>query len=428
MSVSEILDQPARSRPAEHLSGKMSLTRRSLECHGTSPILGGMKSSTVFHYSWRGPSAAARFRSGISLHSHTLHSRERLDFLFGILRAWAPLRWAVHREQLRRQGYSTLPDFSRVWYTPPLGPRQSWEVEAGQIEDHLGLNPLVSLTDHDAIDAPLALRPLDRTRHVPISLEWTAPFRDTFFHIGVHNLPAAGLQERFRRMLEYTAAPAPETLTEILDALHASSETLVVLNHPFWDEKGLGPAMHRVRLFELLAAQRSRIHAIEVNGLRPWKENLAAAELAASWGIPAVAGGDRHGHEPNAVVNLTRAGTWPEFIDDVRRRKISDVLYLPAMKESRRVRILGAICDVVRDNPDHGLGWRRWSDRFFYLCDDGAVRSLSDLWTSGREPALIRNFVGLMNGLRASLANGSIRSALRLALADFGDTAPEVRG
>jgi hypothetical protein len=36
--------------------------------------------------------------------------------------------------------------------------------------------------------------------------------------------------------------------------------------------------------------------------------------------------------------------------------------------------------------------------------------------------------VGLMIGLRASLANAPLRSALRLALADFGDAAPEFRG
>jgi hypothetical protein len=387
-----------------------------------------MKSSTVFHYSWRDPSVAARFRTGVSLHSHTLHSRERLDFLFGILRTCAPLRWAVRREQIRRQDSSATPDFSRVWYTPPLGPRQAWEVEARQLEDRLGLNPLVSITDHDAIDAPLALRLLHRTRHAPVSVEWTVPFRDTFFHLGVHNMALAGLHEQFARMRAYTAAPTPGTLTELLAALHSSPETLVVLNHPFWDEKGLGPGLHRQRLMELISSERTRIHALEINGFRPWKENLAAADLAAAWGFPAVAGGDRHGHEPTTVVNLTQADCLGEFVEDLRQRKFSDVMYLPAMQDSRRVRILGAICDVVRDNPDHGLGWSRWSDRFFYRCDDGSVRSLSELWTSGKEPALVRNFVGLMNGLRASLANGSIRSALRLALVDFGDTAPEARG
>ena len=93
-------------------------------------------------------------------------AREYLHFLFGILRAWAPLRWAVRRDA------STLPDFGRVWYTPPLGAHQAWEVEARQLADGLGLNPLVSLTDHDAIDAPLSLRPLEPTRDAPISVEW----------------------------------------------------------------------------------------------------------------------------------------------------------------------------------------------------------------------------------------------------------------
>ena len=377
-----------------------------------------MKPQSAFHYAWRGPANAARFRSGVSLHSHTLHSREYLNFLSGILRAWAPLRWATGRDA------SSLPDFGRVWYTPPLGPRQAWEVEAGQIERDLGLNPLVSLTDHDDIDAPLALRPLAPFRDAPISVEWTVPFRDTFFHLGVHNLPPAGAHELFARMKAYTAGPAPATLQEILAALDAQPETLVVLNHPFWDEKGLGAAAHRQRLLELLAFGRGRLHAVEINGFRPWKENLAAERLAAEMGLPAVAGGDRHGHEPNAVLNLTDADTLAGYIEDVRRRGRNHVLYMPAMRDSRRVRILGAICDVVRDNPDHGLGWRRWSDRFFYICDDGRVRSLSQLWSSDREPAIIRNFVALMHGLRASLGNAPVRSALRLALADFADTAP----
>jgi len=381
-------------------------------------MLDPMKPNTAFHFAWRGPTIPAGFRSGVSLHSHTLHSREYLHFLFGILRAWAPLRWAAGREA------ATLPDFGRVWYTPPLGPRQAWEVEAGQIAGGLGLNPLVSLTDHDAIDAPLSLRPLDPTRDAPISMEWTVPFRDTFFHLGVHNLPPECAHELFARMKAYTAAPAAALFTEILEALHASKDTLVVLNHPFWDEKGLGAAGHREVLMELLAGGRGCIHAIEVNGFRPWKENLAAAQLAVAVGLPAVAGGDRHGHEPSGVVNLTGAGTLAEYIEDIRQRGASDVLYMPTMRDSRRVRILGAICDVVRDNPEHGLGWRRWSDRFFYLCDDGAVRSLSALWTADREPAVIRNFVGLMNSLRSSLAAAAIRRALRLALADFGDTAP----
>ena len=135
------------------------------------------------------------------------------------------------------------------------------------------------------------------------------------------------------------------------------------------------------------------------------QSDIPCVELAAARRLPVVAGGDRHGFEPNAIVNLTQAATIEEFIEDVRIHGASDVLFLPPMKESRRVRILHTICDIVRDNPEHELGWRRWSDRFFYQCDSGAVRSLSELWSTGKEPAIIRNFVGLMHRLRASLGN-----------------------
>jgi len=39
--------------------------------------------------------------------------------------------------------------------------------------------------------APLLLRSVDSARHIPISVEWTVPFYETAFHIGVHNIPSA---------------------------------------------------------------------------------------------------------------------------------------------------------------------------------------------------------------------------------------------
>jgi hypothetical protein len=61
-------------------------------------------------------------------------------------------------------------------------------VETSQIENQLGCRALVSLTDHDCIEAPLLLRVLDESSAAPISVEWTVPFHDTFFHLGVHNI------------------------------------------------------------------------------------------------------------------------------------------------------------------------------------------------------------------------------------------------
>jgi len=48
---------------------------------------------------------------------------------------------------------------------------------------NLGLRPLVSLTDHDNIDAGLALE------DEPISVEWTVPYERSIVHLGIHNLP-----------------------------------------------------------------------------------------------------------------------------------------------------------------------------------------------------------------------------------------------
>ena len=50
---------------------------------------------------------------------------------------------------------------------------------------------LVSITDHDDIQAPMLLRTVPSSRHIPVSVEWTVPFGTTAFHLGIHNLPSA---------------------------------------------------------------------------------------------------------------------------------------------------------------------------------------------------------------------------------------------
>ena len=65
------------------------------------------------------------------------------------------LRWALN-EQIKR---SVRPiDFSQAYWTPPLPPKLAFELESNQIEADLELMSLVSLTDHDSIEAPSSLR------------------------------------------------------------------------------------------------------------------------------------------------------------------------------------------------------------------------------------------------------------------------------
>ena len=83
-------------------------------------------------------------------------------------------------------------------------------------------------------------------------------------------------------------------------------------------------------------------------------------------GLPAISGGDRHGCEPNALLNLTTARTFGEFVEEIRVNKESAVLVMPQYREPMTSRVLAAIGDVMRDNDGHTHGWTRWSDRVFY--------------------------------------------------------------
>jgi hypothetical protein len=183
-------------------------------------------------------------------------------------------------------------------------------VERGSIEE-LGLEAFVSLFDHDNIEAPMHLRVLQESKDIPISVEWTVPFGDAVLHLGVHNLPVREACPIMRTMAEVTVRKKGSDLTAILEWLCADPRTLVVFNHPCWDEEGIGAERHRYRLY---------IHALELNNLRPWSENREAARLARATGIPLISGGDRHARQPNAVLNVTNASSFEEFRPGTARR------------------------------------------------------------------------------------------------------------
>ena len=129
---------------------------------------------------------------GVSLHSHTNQSKETLDFISELSKDWSVLqpvmRWAERRCK-RLTGID--PDYARSYWTPPLTPSLAFDLERRQIEEKLQLHGLVSITDHDDIQAPMLLRTVAASRHIPVSVEWTVPFGETAFHLGIHNLPSA---------------------------------------------------------------------------------------------------------------------------------------------------------------------------------------------------------------------------------------------
>ncbi len=166
---------------------------------------------------------------------------------------------------------------------------------------------------------------------------------------------------------------------------------------------------------QFLARYRNWIHALELNGLRPWRENQRTMQLAARYRLPCVSGGDRHGAEPNALLNLTGAGSFPGFVEEVRRRGRSQVLVMRQYREPMTLRILAAVCDVMRDQRAHSEGWIRWSDRVFFRTADGGAAQLSSVFPSGREPSLIRLFVLLARVAEHDGVRLAMRQVLRQA-------------
>src|SRR5580692_953053 len=114
---------------------------------------------------WQDPTPARRFRSGVCLHGHTLHSEECLSFLPRYLHQVPGVSQVVSGYQ---RGTGPAVDFSRAYWTPPLSPASALHLERQQVTE-LGLHPLVSLTDHDNIEAGVTLQEAASADEVPIS-------------------------------------------------------------------------------------------------------------------------------------------------------------------------------------------------------------------------------------------------------------------
>ena len=373
-------------------------------------------------YLWREPEAAKGFTTGVSLHSHTNQSKETLDFISELSKDWSVLqpviRWA---EQRCRRLTGINPDYARAYWTPPLTPSLAFDLERRQIEDRLQIPGLVSITDHDDIQAPMLLRTVPSSRHIPVSVEWTVPFGATAFHLGIHNLPSVSGTAWMERLAAFTAMPvaerAPKLLTEMLAELDELPGVLIVFNHPLWDLYRVGKDKHEVLVNEFLAVNGQFVHALELNGLRDWKENRETSSLAGKWNQLVISGGDRHGVEPNANVNLTRAGSFNEFVHEVRRERQSHVLFMPQYAEPWKHRILQSTMAAIRNYPEFPEGSRLWDERVYHPDADGAMVPLTRLWTMGRAPALCLAVLAVVRMMGA----GPVSSGLRMAWNDSGE-------
>jgi len=359
---------------------------------------------------WRNPEMPGRFAAGICLHGHTMHSEECLNFLPRYLYQVPGVSQIVRRKE------AAGVDFARAYWTPPLSPASALRLEREQIAG-LGLLPVVSLTDHDNIEAGLTLQVARDRRETPVSVEWTVPYEGSIFHLGIHNLPAGMEREWLRLMAGYTAAPNDGLLAELLDGLASIPGALVVLNHPFWLEEGITEAMHARALPLFLARYLPWMQAFELNGTRSWSENARAAALAAHHGRPAISGGDRHGCEPSACLNLTNARSFAAFAEEIKAGE-STILFMPQYRESMALRVLETAWDILKPYPEYPQR-SQWTERIFYRGADDVARPLAELW-KGRAPWTLQATAALVE----LFARGPLRPALRMLLMKRGEVLP----
>ena len=328
----------------------------------------------------RDQSLIRQFKTGVSIHSHTNRSKESLEFVGRFLDSHPVLRYFKRVQTATVDKANRKLDFVRAYWTPPLCPRSAYELEKQQIENRLDLRPLVSLTDHDGIEAPMLLRVVPAMKDVPVSLEWTVPFQSAKFHLGVHNLPGERAQEWMETLAEYTAEPSTKRLCELLAALSAIPEVLVVFNHPLWNLYGAPAAEFEQNVEDFLAINNSNLHALELNGMRRWDENRRVAALAARWQQLLISGGDRHGCEPNGNLNLTNAASFAEWVHELRVERRSQLLFMPQYNDSFVARCYQTFLDAIREYPEHSDGAWRWDHRTFHPARDGSMQPISALW------------------------------------------------
>ncbi len=383
-----------------------------------------MAQSTI-SYLWRDQKAAQGFRSGVSIHSHTNQSQETLDFLANLGNQYPLIRPLLSRlEQRSERLYGVRIDYAASYWTPPMTPKLAFDLESGQIEK-LDLAPMVSISDHDNIKAPMLLRTVPSARRIPVSVEWSAPYGGVqSFHLGVHNLPSAKAAEWMQTLADFTANPSDARLTEILKALHEEPNVLVVFNHPLWDLYLIGQEKHEFLVNEFLQKNGAFLHALELNGLRNWDENRAVRRLAERWNMLLIAGGDRHGVEPNANINLTNATSFSEFVHEIRKEKKSDLLFMPQYAEPWKHRLLQSTIDAIRHYPEFPQGSRTWDERVYHPDTHGVVRPLSELWPNGSAPRAMSLLLGAVQLMGVGLVSDGLRLAwsesnqLRLALGE----------
>jgi len=351
------------------------------------------------------------YRAAVSLHCHTHHSREHLGYIPRYATRIPVIASFFNRE---RDRYFRLKgkviDFTGWYWTPPVTVEKVLDSETERIERQLGLQALISVTDHNDISTSRLFQTPQNCHNIPTSLEWTVPVDGGALHLGVHNLPSEASSQIVNELLLHTRKSESKRVKELLASLNGYPETLVVLNHPMSDIESLGIGRLKTLVMGFLKRYGRKIHALEINGYRSWNENRATVALAEQFGLPVVSGGDRHGRAPNAVLNLTNATRFSEFVSEIRYDKLTQLLIMPEYWEDLFTRKLEAMAEFFRYYPEYPPGLQRWTDRVFIPVDDGVVRPVSHYWEQ-TVPLWVKSAMWLVRLVRSKYLQPAVRMA-----------------
>jgi hypothetical protein len=137
--------------------------------------------------------------------------------------------------------------------------------------------------------------------------------------------------------------------------------------------------------------------------------------MARDTGHLLISGGDRHGLEPNANLNLTDARTFRDFVNEIRMERRSHVLFMEQYAKPWEGRILQSTLNAVSDFPEFIPGWQRWDERAFHPDTSGVMRPLRELWAYGHAPWPLRMAIELVKLGRSEVLRRGLSAAIRVS-------------
>ena len=124
-----------------------------------------------------------------------------------------------------------------------------------------------------------------------------------------------------------------------------------------------------------------------------------------------ISGGDRHGREPNANINLTNTGSFEEWVHEIRVKRFSHIMFMPQYADPIAMRFVQTFLDVVREYPDKPLGARNWPERLLHPDKNGVMMPVSVQWED--PPYVIERLIWLARKFESRLAARLWRAAGR---------------